>query len=203
MTSTLGQRLTWTDGDLRISQCALCRHKGRDATCSAFPGGVPAAVLRNEVSHADPIDGDSGVRLEPIEITAGLFEHITGLSWPGHSVGHDALEVLIARAHARGGLDVALAGALLRAELLIPRARGDAEDSLSLTTIADAQGDAHVPLFTSIPRLEAFCGAGTPRVRLTLENFPDGFGGIPIVLNPGIGLELAFDPSAVRELGAT
>ncbi len=158
--------------------------------------------MRNEVSHADPFDGDGGIRLEPIEITAGLFEHITGLAWPGHSVSHDALEVLIARAHATGGLDVALAGALLRAELLIPRAAGDTKDALSLTTIADAQGNAHVPLFTSIPRLEAFCGAGTPRVRLTLENFPDGFGGIPIVLNPGSGVELAFDPSAVRDLGA-
>lgn len=201
--STLRQRLTWTDGDLRVSQCALCRHKGRNATCSAFPGGIPAAVLRNEVSHADRIEGDRGIRLEPIEITAGLFEHITGLTWPGHSVSHDVLEVLIARAHASGGLDVALAGALLRAELLIPRASGDTGDALSLTTIADAQGNAHVPLFTSIPRHEAFCGTGTPRVRLTLENLPDGFGGVPIVLNPGSGVELAFDPSAIRELGAT
>lgn len=202
MTSTLGQRLTWTDGDLRMSQCALCRHKARDAICSAFPGGIPAAVLRNEVSHADPIEGDSGLRLEPIEVTAGLFEHVTGLTWPGHSVSHDALEVLIARAHASGGLDAALAGALLRAEFLIPRAPGDTDDVVSLTTVADAVGNAHVPLFTSNPRFEPFCGNGTPRVRLTLENFPDGFGGIPIVLNPGSGVELAFDPSAVRELGA-
>lgn len=202
MTSTLGDRLTWTDGDLRISQCAVCRHKANDATCAAFPAGIPSAVLRNEISHADPIDGDHGIRLEPIEIAAGLFGHITGLAWPAHSVSHDTLDALIERAHAGGGLDGTLAAALLHAELLLPRAPGDAEEGLSITTITDAHGNPHVPLFTSIPHLEAFCGAGTPRVRLTLENIPDGFGGIPIVLNPGSGVELAFDPAALLEQGA-
>lgn len=82
MTSTLGDRMTWRDGDLRMSQCAVCRHKARYATCAAFPAGIPAAVLRNEVSHGHAIDGDQGIRLEPIEITAGLFEQVTGLPCP-------------------------------------------------------------------------------------------------------------------------
>jgi type III secretion system (T3SS) SseB-like protein len=202
VTSTLGERLTWRDGDLRMSQCAVCRHKARDATCAAFPAGIPTAALLNEISHADAIDGDQGLRLEPIEIAASLFEHITGLSWPEHAVSHDDLEVLIARAHVSGGLDAELAGALLRAELLLPRTPGNTDEGLSITTIADAQGSPHVPLFTSIPRLEDFCGTGTPRVRLTLENIPDGFGGIPVMLNPGSSVELAFDPARVRELAS-
>lgn len=198
MRSTLGGRLLWRDGDLRMSQCAVCRHKARDATCSAFPAGIPGAVLRNEISHADAMEGDGGVRLEPIEIARGLFERITGLAWPEHSVSHDVLDALIARAHAGGGLDATLAGALLRADLLLPRAPGDAGEGLAFTTIDDSHGDPHVPLFTSISRLEAFCGAGTPRARLTLQNLPDGFGGIPVLLNPGSGAELAFDPAALR-----
>ena len=103
-----------------MSQCAVCRHKAHGATCAAFPAGIPAAVLRNEVSHGDAIDGDQGIRLEPIEIAAGLFEQVTGLPWPTHAVSYDHLDALIARAHAGGGLDAELADALLRAELLLP-----------------------------------------------------------------------------------
>jgi hypothetical protein len=203
VTSTLGDRLVWTDGDLRMSQCVVCRHKSADATCSAFPDGIPGSVLRNEISHADPIEGDRGIRLEPIEITADLFEHIAGLAWPASSASHDVLDALIQRADASGGPDATLATALLRADLLLPRAPGDPKEGLSITTIADAQGNPHVPLFTSIPHLEAFCGPATPRVRLAISNFPDGFGGIPVVLNPGSGAELAFDPVALLERGAS
>jgi hypothetical protein len=84
--STLGDRLVWRDGDLRMSQCAFCRHKSEDATCAAFPVEIPIAIRRNEISHADLIDGDHGIRLEPIEIAAGLFEQVTGLAWPARAV---------------------------------------------------------------------------------------------------------------------
>ena len=42
-----------------------------------------------------------------------------------------------------------------------------------------------------------------PRVRLTLENVPDGSGDCPVVPIPGSRVELACDPAAVRELGAS
>jgi hypothetical protein len=74
--------MTWLDGDFRISQCAVCRHKARDTTCAAFPAGIPAAVLRNEVFHGYAIDGDQGIRLDPIEVSPPVFERITGLPWP-------------------------------------------------------------------------------------------------------------------------
>jgi hypothetical protein len=38
---------------------------------------------------------------------------------------------------------------------------------------------------------------------ITLENLRDGFDGSPVVLNPGTGLELAFDPAAVRQGSAS
>lgn len=40
--------------------------------------------------------------------------------------------------------------------------------------------------YSPLPRLEGFCGAGTPYVRCRLDNFPDGFGDeLAIVVNPG------------------
>jgi len=72
----------WRDGDVRVSQCAFCRHKAGDATCAAFPAGIPAAILRNEVSHAGHLEGDGGIRLDRIEVAEGLFEQVTHLAWP-------------------------------------------------------------------------------------------------------------------------
>ena len=67
--------------------CLWCRHlHGRDddimpvrLACSAFPDGIPAKILGNRVDHRDPVDGDNGVRFEPIagmsaaEAADGLF----------------------------------------------------------------------------------------------------------------------------------
>ncbi len=202
MTSTLGDRMLWRDGDVRVSQCAFCRHKGRDQTCSAFPAGIPAPILGNEVSHERPIEGDHGVRLEPTEIASDLFEHVTGLPWPASAVGYDQLEAALAHARDTATIDDHLAALLRRADLLSVRARGDDESGFSIATVADSEGIAFVPLFSSIPRLQAFYGRDAPRVRLTLENFPDGFGGHPVVINPGSDLELALDLEAINRADA-
>src|SRR5437870_6700338 len=110
MTSTLGQRLVWRDGDVRVSQCGVCRHKHPGGpTCDAFPDAIPIVFLRNERSHAVPVDGDHGIGLEPIEIAADMFQHITGLVWPPDAVDYATLEALIDRARAGGALDGELA----------------------------------------------------------------------------------------------
>ena len=91
--STVGDRAIWREPDLpRISQCAVCRSKAGDATCAAFPDGIPEAILRNEVSHAKPVEWDNGIRLEPIEVPQFLFERITRLEWPSYAVAYDVLE---------------------------------------------------------------------------------------------------------------
>lgn len=83
MNGTLGDRLVWEDGDFQLSQCAFCRHKTSDATtCSAFPDGIPPTILDNAVSHAEPFEGDNGVRLEAVDIAPALFIEVTGLEWP-------------------------------------------------------------------------------------------------------------------------
>jgi hypothetical protein len=80
--STLGERLVWRDGDVRLSQCALCRHRrleprpeGR-AACLAFPDGIPAEILANSFDHRLPHPDDGGVRLLPI-VGADVFARVT------------------------------------------------------------------------------------------------------------------------------
>lgn len=54
-------RLTWEEGDLKISQCAACAHKKDGATCTAFPKGIPDAILLNQHDHRKPFKGDNGI----------------------------------------------------------------------------------------------------------------------------------------------
>lgn len=35
--------------------------------CKAFPGGIPNEILWAEVDHRQPIEGDGGIRFEPID----------------------------------------------------------------------------------------------------------------------------------------
>ena len=126
--------------------------------------------------------------------------HNNGLARPALSVSHDTLDALSARAG--GGLEVTPEAALPRAALPLSRPSADTEEGSSITSIDDANGNPRVPLLTSYPNRDAYLGVGARRVRVTLENFPDGFGGLPIVLSPGCGIELALDPAAIRQQGA-
>jgi hypothetical protein len=51
--------------DVEISQCVYCRYWTPGGTCTAFPEGIPQAILANEVDHREPVLGDHGVRFTP------------------------------------------------------------------------------------------------------------------------------------------
>lgn len=70
-------------------QCSRCRHlwSAELWTCTAFPAGIPAAILTNAFDHRKPYLGDGGVRFErlpsgqaagmrrdPAEVAPGLLE---------------------------------------------------------------------------------------------------------------------------------
>lgn len=66
-------------GEMIRAQCSLCKHRRRRAACSAFPDGIPRAILTNEHDHREPYEGDNGIRFEPVddeaaEIVAQMFE---------------------------------------------------------------------------------------------------------------------------------
>jgi len=48
--------------------CMTCSHHRGDMShggeCDAFPAGIPQGILRNEVDHRRPIDGDEGIQWE-------------------------------------------------------------------------------------------------------------------------------------------
>ena len=60
-----------------MTQCAFCKHyqsnRGAAVLCRAFPDGVPANILNNEVNHQFPYPGDHGIRWEQSEDTLEDF----------------------------------------------------------------------------------------------------------------------------------
>ena len=58
-------------GDLKVSQCTFCAHRGPDATkCKAFPTGIPVKILYNEHDHTLPYEGDNGIRYQAVQLGA-------------------------------------------------------------------------------------------------------------------------------------
>lgn len=57
-------RFVWKMGDIEISQCIGCRHKGLGNICDAFPAKIPDKILVNKHDHRKPYKGDGGIRFE-------------------------------------------------------------------------------------------------------------------------------------------
>lgn len=57
------------------AQCFNCRHlreeppsDGWGFACAAFPKGIPEEALTGNRDHREPVDGDHGVRFEPVGV---------------------------------------------------------------------------------------------------------------------------------------
>ena len=48
------------------AQCMGCRHLLDIGICTAYPDGIPLAILINTHDHREPYPGDGGIRFEPI-----------------------------------------------------------------------------------------------------------------------------------------
>jgi hypothetical protein len=46
--------------------CSFCRHWQGDRRCDAFPEEIPLAIWIGENDHRQPIEGDHGIRFEPL-----------------------------------------------------------------------------------------------------------------------------------------
>lgn len=58
---------------LNIPKCLECKNliessisEGDVLKCSAFPEGIPKAILTNEHDHREPYEGDNGITFEPL-----------------------------------------------------------------------------------------------------------------------------------------
>jgi hypothetical protein len=46
--------------------CSFCRHLRGFRRCDAFPDEIPLAIWTGENDHRRPVDGDHGIRFEPL-----------------------------------------------------------------------------------------------------------------------------------------
>lgn len=46
--------------------CNNCKHYRKNATCDAYPNGIPKGLL-DKGEHNTPYPGDNGIRYEPAE----------------------------------------------------------------------------------------------------------------------------------------
>jgi hypothetical protein len=58
--------------------CAFCKHlrssQGETLTCEAFPNGIPEPIATTKVEHTSSYPSDNGIRFEPSEEFAFMFE---------------------------------------------------------------------------------------------------------------------------------
>jgi hypothetical protein len=49
---------------IELPLCFFCTHYKEDATCKAFPNGIPKEIMRSEKDHTEPYPGDNGIQFE-------------------------------------------------------------------------------------------------------------------------------------------
>ena len=213
MSDSISDRILWHDGEFRISQCAVCRHKTPgEWTCEAFGKQIPAEILANSVSHEQPFEGDEGVRLEPIEVPRAVFENMTRLNWPAGSVSYSDAEDLLDRASAGEDVQVVLVQTLWGLDMLtLGSPDKTSENEFGLHPIELSDGRSVLPFFTSLSKLNEFTsgskvkergGPEGPRIRCRFDNFDESlWDEFSAVINPGDPSEIVIDPRAARQSG--
>jgi len=61
----------------KASQCERCFYRfGGQATCAAFPSGIPDAISSGRVDHSEPYPGDGGIRFLAREEIEGILGEV-------------------------------------------------------------------------------------------------------------------------------
>jgi hypothetical protein len=61
--------------------CTVCTHyqpTREQLTCTAFPDGIPQAILYSQVDHRKPVSGDHGIQFEQAKDAPDVAELIKG-----------------------------------------------------------------------------------------------------------------------------
>lgn len=106
-------------GDLeRSPSCWTCVHKHNDGpTCTAYPNGIPDAILTGEERHIEPFPGDNGIQYEQIDLdtraSAVDDREVKAQSYKPNSgmVAEAKRGLAWRREHGRGGTSVGIARA--------------------------------------------------------------------------------------------
>lgn len=64
-----------------MPQCLTCFHRGQPLpndiqVCTAYPDGIPAPIVNNQVDHRDPQPGDGGI----------VWESANGADFPDYAL---------------------------------------------------------------------------------------------------------------------
>jgi len=54
--------------DFHFPLCNKCTHDRGNASCKAFPGGIPIEILSGQADHRESFPGDNGIHFEPSDI---------------------------------------------------------------------------------------------------------------------------------------
>ena len=57
-------RFETTEADFSTHQCAVCRHLDGRRRCTAFPGGIPEAIIMSRHDHRQPFPSDQNIRFD-------------------------------------------------------------------------------------------------------------------------------------------
>lgn len=53
--------------------CTYCKHFQKPWTCTAFPDGIPQAIIESEHDHRTPHEDDDGITFAPVDDDAKAY----------------------------------------------------------------------------------------------------------------------------------